>query len=216
MRLNLLTLACTAALLAAPAAHADTANLSFETGDLTDWTATAGLVEVVTDADDATGGDPIFGQHYTATDGTYFAKLSAGDGLNYTMLTQTFTLTQRSRVSVDAAFLAFDYLPYNDDAFVRLTQGSNVYTLFRSSVFLVGDNGHTPWTTVSRALDAGTYTFEAGVRDAVDPGYSSQLIIDNITVTAAAVPEPASWALMLLGFGGIGAAIRRRRVPANA
>jgi hypothetical protein len=26
-----------------------------------------------------------------------------------------------------------------------------------------------------------------------------------------AVPEPASWALMLLGFGAIGAAMRRRR-----
>lgn len=28
----------------------------------------------------------------------------------------------------------------------------------------------------------------------------------------AAVPEPASWALMLLGFGGVGMALRRRRV----
>jgi opacity protein-like surface antigen len=28
---------------------------------------------------------------------------------------------------------------------------------------------------------------------------------------AAAVPEPASWALMLLGFGGLGAVLRQRR-----
>ena len=27
----------------------------------------------------------------------------------------------------------------------------------------------------------------------------------------AAVPEPAAWALMLVGFGGVGVAIRRRR-----
>ncbi|WP_293900696.1 PEPxxWA-CTERM sorting domain-containing protein [Phenylobacterium sp.] len=35
----------------------------------------------------------------------------------------------------------------------------------------------------------------------------------NITVHGggAAVPEPASWALMLMGFGGLGAAIRTRR-----
>lgn len=31
-----------------------------------------------------------------------------------------------------------------------------------------------------------------------------------------AVPEPATWALMLLGFGGIGLAMRRRRQPALA
>lgn len=30
--------------------------------------------------------------------------------------------------------------------------------------------------------------------------------------TGAAVPEPATWALMLLGFGGIGAVLRRRRL----
>jgi PEP-CTERM motif len=27
-----------------------------------------------------------------------------------------------------------------------------------------------------------------------------------------AVPEPATWAMMLAGFGGLGAAMRRRRV----
>ena len=27
----------------------------------------------------------------------------------------------------------------------------------------------------------------------------------------AAVPEPAAWGLMLVGFGGVGVAIRRRR-----
>ena len=32
------------------------------------------------------------------------------------------------------------------------------------------------------------------------------------TVLGAAVPEPATWALMILGFGGAGIALRRRRV----
>lgn len=38
--------------------------------------------------------------------------------------------------------------------------------------------------------------------------------IDNLRV--AGVPEPATWALMLLGFGGIGFAMRRGRKPALA
>ena len=33
----------------------------------------------------------------------------------------------------------------------------------------------------------------------------------NGTANLTAVPEPATWAMMLLGFGGIGAAMRRRR-----
>jgi hypothetical protein len=32
--------------------------------------------------------------------------------------------------------------------------------------------------------------------------------LDGVSLT---VPEPATWAMMLVGFGGIGAMIRRRR-----
>lgn len=37
--------------------------------------------------------------------------------------------------------------------------------------------------------------------------------VDNIRLTGnvAAVPEPATWAMMIMGFGGIGATLRRRR-----
>ena len=37
---------------------------------------------------------------------------------------------------------------------------------------------------------------------------------DNVNVTTAGVPEPASWALMLGGFGAIGSALRSRRKAA--
>jgi hypothetical protein len=34
---------------------------------------------------------------------------------------------------------------------------------------------------------------------------------DNVALSAsAAVPEPGAWALMILGFAGLGAALRRR------
>lgn len=32
----------------------------------------------------------------------------------------------------------------------------------------------------------------------------------------ATVPEPATWALMIMGFGGVGAAVRRRRLKPSA
>jgi hypothetical protein len=39
---------------------------------------------------------------------------------------------------------------------------------------------------------------------------------NSINEAVGAVPEPATWAMMLLGFGGIGVAMRRRRKPALA
>jgi len=40
---------------------------------------------------------------------------------------------------------------------------------------------------------------------------SQYLGLDNITYDGAAVPEPGVWAMMLLGFGGMGALLRRSR-----
>ncbi len=35
--------------------------------------------------------------------------------------------------------------------------------------------------------------------------------IDNRPIVAPSVPEPASWAMMIAGFGLVGAMVRRRR-----
>ena len=38
----------------------------------------------------------------------------------------------------------------------------------------------------------------------------------TVTINPASVPEPATWAMMLLGFGAIGWQLRRRRTPVLA
>jgi len=44
--------------------------------------------------------------------------------------------------------------------------------------------------------------------------YDGTLAFSALTAAVTAVPEPGSWALMILGFGGVGALIRdRRRQP---
>ena len=41
-------------------------------------------------------------------------------------------------------------------------------------------------------------------------------ISGNLTITALPVPEPAAWAMMLVGFVGIGMALRRNQRPGLA
>ena len=43
------------------------------------------------------------------------------------------------------------------------------------------------------------------------------VFVDNLTFAGAgAVPEPATWAMMIIGFGAVGASMRRRKVSAAA
>ena len=48
-----------------------------------------------------------------------------------------------------------------------------------------------------------------------DAGETDRLILDNITIKAAAlqsaVPEPATWAMMIIGFGAVGSMARSSR-----
>lgn len=216
-KFNLLGVAAAVA-VAAPAHAAVLVNSSFETGDLTGWDVTAGGVAVVTFSDDAGYPGPL-GAQFTATDGDHFAELTAGEADQYVTLSQVFSLSAASRISFSAAFLRFDEesdngdgtFSFNDDAYVRIYNASTDEVVFASDVLTVGDAFSTPWALfTSSKLAAGDYIFEAGVRNADDgdPTLASKLLVDNVT---AAVPEPSTWAMMLLGFGGLGALLRRRR-----
>lgn len=50
-------------------------------------------------------------------------------------------------------------------------------------------------------------TVEFRALDGVDEGFA----LDDVRYGVAAVPEPATWAFMILGFGAIGGAMRRQR-----
>jgi hypothetical protein len=72
----------------------------------------------------------------------------------------------------------------------------------------------------SLTLDSGspfalhTFTFDSAggnlVFDELGPSNQQGNILDNVTLNS--VPEPASWAMMLLGVGAIGASLRRSRL----
>jgi choice-of-anchor C domain-containing protein len=85
----------------------------------------------------------------------------------------------------------------------------------QSNTFLVGgsnthaDMGWLPYQYHFKATGTSTtLSFSSATETPFGPA------LDNVSV--AAVPEPAQWALMLMGFGGLGAAMRRRRAVAAA
>jgi hypothetical protein len=68
------------------------------------------------------------------------------------------------------------------------------------------------WALAPIGLSSGAHTLFVNGNLANGPGNASY----SATLNIAPVPEPATWALMLLGFGGIGLAMRSRRRPALA
>ncbi|MDB5453794.1 MAG: hypothetical protein JWO33_2372, partial [Caulobacteraceae bacterium] len=65
-------------------------------------------------------------------------------------------------------------------------------------------------------LAAGEHTISLQATRLFNParGVTSEYF-DNVSLDVAAVPEPATWAMMIAGFGMIGGAMRhRRRTPA--
>ena len=77
--------------------------------------------------------------------------------------------------------------PFADVSFSGLTARS----VFSGSTL----DGYVGVTTINNGAATGSKEFNAGA----------------VGVAAAVVPEPASWALLILGFGGAGAMLRARR-----
>jgi fibro-slime domain-containing protein len=85
---------------------------------------------------------------------------------------------------------------------------------------LGGVHGFETATPTTALLSAGDHTFTAFYADRAQTGAQTFFTINTAGLTVSpnvpGVPEPASWALMLLGFGGIGSIMRRSRKLAVA
>ena len=75
-------------------------------------------------------------------------------------------------------------------------------------------NSHD-WSTYTASYTANADDAGKAIRIVLDTT-GAQGDWDNVRLSSTAVPEPASWALMLTGFFGLGGALRRRRRAASA
>jgi hypothetical protein len=145
-----------------------------------------------------------------------------------------FGLPQFDEPLVDNQFPEFEAggsLAFATSFTFTITGGNEGFDMLRGAgITHVASPQGTSWTTTF--LSPTSVRFDAPVGDRLDPGDTFSLLIGltrpvnpqtfsftgtwSDGLSASAVPEPASWALMIGGFGLAGAALRRRNRMASA
>jgi hypothetical protein len=179
-----------------------------------------------------TGGNQSYGQIFTALDSTlqdYSLTLAfSGEGSAgpFSFVSQVFawngstTTGPALYTSAVQQLSSQSFTTFNFAANLGLNTGGSYFALVTNQ-----PGGNALPGAGMALMAAGTandnsfrYVAEAPVAGAnwQDFGESAQFHA-NFSDGTAAIPEPATWVMMLLGFGGLGAALRnRRRVLATA
>lgn len=154
--------------------------------NLSGVTVNAGQVKILT-GNSGQGAQPAFG-----SDGSYLSVLGGGSAtINFASSVSGFqfawgSLDAYNKLTVtDTANNSYVYIP---GGFTSGSNGNQVNAGTNGLFQATGTDG-TRFTSIK--LESTGNSFE----------------IDNL---AAAVPEPSTWALMIVGFGMVGGAMRRR------
>lgn len=191
MAKSIIAAAIAASLAAAPATATDLlANGSFESGGLAGWEQFDDAPLPVV----ACGPGAV-----AASAGACFAAFGEGGGA----LGQRLGLEGGKRYT-----LSFDYATIGLGQRLGQRLGIFLDDIEVASIPDLGiarDGVWQPNSTKFKLIPKRVLGFSAS-----NLGAGERILIDNVAITASAVPEPATWALMILGFGAVGLAARRR------
>jgi hypothetical protein len=128
-----------------------------------------------------------------------------GDLTNYETITggATATLTSSRLLSEVSFYLgspdSYNWVRFNGPGYSWTLSGSNLFT---PPTAFGGDQ------SVGRRI---VYKFDGAVVNSVTFGSSGNSFEFDRIAAAGGVPEPQTWALTIVGFAALGAALRRRR-----
>jgi choice-of-anchor C domain-containing protein len=172
--------------------------------NITDWTVVSGGTQPSTDAVDWING------YWQAADGTHSVDLS---GLQNGGIYQDIATTPGKTYDVTFDMAGNpDGQPAVKLLVVSANPVSNTTTPGVDAFFTVlgsGTKTNMGWTAESYSFVATSTSTMLEFSSADNPNTPFGPALDN--VAAFAVPEPATWSMMLFGFGGLGAALRSRR-----
>ena len=178
-------------------------------------------------------GVPTAGSTFTATlqfNPTTFTSTSCGSGCEFNVIhSGSFTYSTNGGFSLTQSLTGFnvsdkfangvaDYYVFDADVGT-----SGVTTFSRLELSFSSNNGNLtiPNTSVPQSINLSDFQFNFADYFVFVPGLPGQPILANriigevtdVSVTPG-VPEPSTWAMLLLGFAGIGFMVYRRKLKA--
>lgn len=168
-------------------------------------------------------GDPSVSDLYRGPVAYSLVPALAAEGSQYFSLnwspaggiTLDNTVSQAFTLGVDTASLDFSVFMSTESGFAGSTLQAEILggggaVVAQSPLFThLGGNGVWSMKSWSTPLAAGSYTLRL---HGIGAGNAWDVLLDGASLSAveAGVPEPATWAMMIAGFGLVGGAVRRR------
>ena len=201
MRSRILALAAGVALatVSVGAAHAAIVDISATRGTGTDFTFAAGTTYQIQWIGTADGGA------FNAWNGACPAGVCPASGWN-----DTFTVTSSGDPNLEVFTIQSGPFSTALGSLAAFQGAANVAhrTLDPANSFAQVDFELIPQPWILSVAQTTTVHLHAGDGSPADN-------VGGVSLRITAIPEPASWALMIMGFGAVGAALRSRR-PAIA